>query len=127
MREKLAAMAIFAALFGACGSASAMSTPEQALVHCRVVGGGKLPPGLGGEQAICAALKQAVVADLLHGAPTIEVRVVSASLLAATVTTADGRILPELRMATMDRLLTKAAIRRFARAIADELVKAGRS
>jgi hypothetical protein len=102
-----------------------MKTMSGDAARCHVVGGGKLPPGLGGEQAICAAVAEAVAAEAPHKASSVEVRVLSSSSLAATIRTADGRILPEQRMATMDRMLTKGAIQRFARAIAAELAKAG--
>lgn len=92
---------------------------------CRVVGGNKLPAGSGGEQGVCAAVEQAVAAEAPQTGASIEVRVLSASSLAATITTADGRTLPEQRMATMDRTLTEASIQRFARTIAAELAKAG--
>ena len=125
MREKWAAIAIAASLANASGGACAMSPPQQRETGCRVVGGAKLPAGLGGEQGICAAIAEAVAAEAPRKPASIEVRVLSASALAARIRTADGRDLPEQRMATMDRTLTKASIQRFAKAIAGQLAKSG--
>jgi len=123
MREKLAAIAIAAIL--ASGSACAMSAPEHDPARCSVVGGDKLPAGSGGEQALCATIEEAIAAEAPRRAASIEVRVLSASSLTATIRTADGRTLPEQRMAIMDRTLTKGSIKRFAKAIAAELAKTG--
>jgi hypothetical protein len=108
----------------ASGSACAMKSSSSEPPRCRVVGGDKLPAGAGGEQAVCAAIEGAVAAEAPGSAANIEVRVISASSLAATIRTADGRTLPEQRMATMDRSLTESSIQRFARAIAAEVAKA---
>jgi hypothetical protein len=49
--------------------------------------------------------------------------VLSPSMLAATVTTANGETLPEQKFASSDRALSKAAFERFARAIAAALAE----
>ena len=46
-------------------------------------------------------------------------------MLVATLTTADGRKLPEQKYIVMDREFTRTAFQRFAEAIAAELGKAG--
>jgi hypothetical protein len=51
--------------------------------------------------------------------------VLGAAALAATLTTADGKRLPEQRFAVSDRNLTKSSFDRFARALAEEAAKAG--
>ena len=55
---------------------------------------------------------------------SVEVRVLGSSSLAATLTTADGRKLPEQRFASSDRDLTKTSFERFAKALAGEAGKA---
>jgi len=102
-----------------------MKTVSSEPARCRVVGGDRLPAGSGGEQALCVAVEEAIATEAPGKAASIEVRVLSTSSLAATITTADGRTLPEQRMAIMDRTLTKASIQRFAKAIAAELAKTG--
>jgi len=108
------------------GSAYAMKMSSSEPARCRVVGGDKLPAGAGGEQAVCSAIERAVAAEAPGNSASIEVRVISAYSLAATIRTADGRTLPEQRMATMDRTLTKSSIQRFAQAIAAELAATSR-
>jgi hypothetical protein len=55
---------------------------------------------------------------------SVEVKVLGRSALAATVTTADGSILPEQKMASSDRSLTRGSIERFARALAGAVAQA---
>jgi hypothetical protein len=117
----LAAIIACAACASAC--APAMSAP-QASGPCRVVGGEKLPNGAGAT-AICAAIERAMASR----APTVrysaEVRVLSKAALSATIV-ANGRTLPEQQFAVSDRDLNPGAIERFAQALADEVVKAGK-
>jgi len=125
MRRTMVTLVLSVAIASVSGSACAMKTVSSEPARCRVVGGDKLPAGAGGEQALCAAVEAAVAAEAPRTAASIEVRVLSASSLAATIKTANGRTLPEQRMAIMDRALTKASIERFAKAIAAELAKTG--
>lgn len=90
---------------------------------CRVNGAAKLPADSGGADALCAAIEQAVSAA--SPGARVEVQVLSPYSLAATIRTADGRVLPEQKMAVSDRKLTKGSIERFARAIGAALVQAG--
>ena len=105
------------------GNACAMSAPHHP--HCRVTDGDKLPAGSGGPDALCAAIEQAVKDRAPNAAFSAEVTVLSSSMLAATLT-ADGRKLPEQKFAIMDRQLDHSSFERFARALADQLVKAQR-
>ena len=126
MRERITAIGIAAAIAAASGNACAMSTPEQERVGCRVVGGDKLPADAGGADALCRAIEQAVSARVSDLRYSVDVRVLSASALAATIRIGNRPALPEQRMATMDRTLSKASIERFAQAIATETAKAAR-
>jgi hypothetical protein len=123
MREKLATIALAMALTAASSGACAMSAPQLEASRCRVVGGDKLPRETGGADALCRAIKEAVAARAPKLQYSAAVRVLSTSSLAATVKFADGRTLPEQRMATMDRALTKASIERFAQALASEMAE----
>jgi hypothetical protein len=95
-----------------------MNSPSAKAATCRVIDGAKLPAASGGADALCAAIKQAAGAAF-----SVEVRVLSKSSLAATVTTADGRRLPEQRLAVSDSTLTKGSFERFARNLAAEVAR----
>lgn len=98
------------------------STPQ--LVDCRIVGGDSLPADSGGSDALCAAIREAA-AEQAPGRPfSVVVTVKGPSMLAATVTTADGTRLPEQKMAVSDRQLTRGSLERFARALAGEVARA---
>jgi hypothetical protein len=107
----------------AAGSACAMSSPTPP-VDCRVVGGGKLPAETGGADAVCKAISLAAGKVAPGRRFSVEVKVLGRSALAATVTTADGSILPEQKMASSDRSLTRGSIERFARALAGAVAQA---
>jgi hypothetical protein len=97
-----------------------MGSPDSQSPRCRVVDGGKLPAESGGANALCAAIERAASARAPGVAFTAEVRVVSSSRLAATLTR-DGRKLPEQNFASMDRELSSSSLERFAAALADQL------
>lgn len=92
---------------------------------CRVVDAGKLPAEVGGADGLCSAIARAIEARAPGLEYAVEVRVISASRLSATLVTGDGRRLPEKNFAIMDRNLNAASIQRFAEAIAGQLVEAG--
>jgi len=102
-----------------------MSSANGRSPHCRVVDGSKLPAESGGAVALCAAIERAVSAKAPGVAFTAEVRVLSSSSLAATLTM-EGSKLPEQRFASMDRDLTASSFERFAEALADQLAKVRR-
>jgi hypothetical protein len=103
------------------GNACAMGQPRPELTQCTVVGADKLPAEVGGEQAICSAIRAASREKAPGADYRVEVEVVSASALAARVTLKDGRTLPEQKMAVSDRQLNPGSIERFAAGIADAL------
>ena len=123
MRRNIAAVVLAASLAFASQSACAMNSPAPAAGECRVIGEGKLPPEIGGADALCAVIRQAVSASAPGVAFTLDVKVLSDSMLAATVTTADGRKLPEMRHAVMDRTLTRSSVERFGRALGAQLAQ----
>ena len=84
-----------------------------------------MPADVGGPDAICAAIQAAAQKEAPGASFSVEVRVLSASSLAAIVRLADGRTLPEQKMAVSDRQLGRGSIDRFAAAIAAEIGRAG--
>lgn len=95
--------------------------------HCQVVGGDKLPAETGGPRQICAAIEAAVASRAPREGYSIELRVLSDHMLAARVRMADGRWLPEQKMAVSDRKLNRRSIDRFAIAIAEAIDRASGS
>lgn len=106
------------------GSACAMNPPSHQQIDCRVIGGEKLLTEIGGPDALCAAIARAAVSADPSRRFSVEVRVLSSSSLAATLTTADGTTLPEQRFAISDRNLSKGSLDRFAQSLVDEVSRA---
>lgn len=126
MRERMALAAIAAAIGCVSGSACAMNSSEtQSAPSCRVIDGNRLPAASGGADALCREIAAATASAAPGVRYTVEIRVLPKARLSATVTTADGRTLPELGIASMDKPLTASSFRRFAESIASELAKAG--
>jgi hypothetical protein len=124
MREPMAFVAIAAAIGCVSGSACAMNSSErQPAPSCQVIG--KLPAASGGADSLCREIAAATAEAAPGVRYTIEIRVLPRDRLSATVTTADGRQLPELGIASMDKPLTASSFKRFAASIATELAKAG--
>jgi hypothetical protein len=107
------------ALAAAPTSACAMTAPTAHPSPCQVVDGAKLPTASGGADEVCRALERALAARPSAPRFTVRVRVEPRSVLTADVTLADGRTLPELHMAEMDRPITKDTLDRFGQAIVD--------
>ena len=102
-----------------------MSSPDHQSPHCRVVDGAKLPAESGGADALCAAIERAISSRAPGVAFSAEIRVLSSSRLAATLTR-DGRTLPEQNFASMDRDLTASSFDRFAETLANQVATRGR-
>lgn len=124
MRRTLATFILVLAAAGIPAGAGAMSPPAQG--HCRVLGAEKLPAAAGGAQAICTAIERAVAAQAPGTRFSAEVKVVTPSMLAATLVV-NGRALPEQKFAVMDRALGETSIRRFANALAAVVAKAAKA
>lgn len=119
MGKLMTALAFTAAVWAG-GSACAMKPQSNTEVRCSVVGADQLPAELGAE-AVCRAIREAAAAA--PGA-SITVQVLSPHVLAATATTADGRMLSEQRVATSDRTLHPGSVRMLADALAQQLAEA---
>lgn len=101
-----------------------MNSPSPQLIACSVVGGDKLPTETGGSEAVCAAIRDAAAAEVPTKTFSVEVRVLGRSSLTATLTTADGKVLPEQNFAVSDQNLTKGSLERFAKALVGEVARA---
>lgn len=123
MSGKLAYITALMMVASLTGSACAMNSPSSQLVDCRVVDGDRLPAETGGPEALCAAIKRAATAEAPARKFSVEVRVLGSSSLAATLTTADGTVLPEQKFAISDRRLTKGSLERFAKALVGEVAR----
>ncbi len=124
MRSRLTASIIALALASASGSACGMTNDVTQPERCRVIGGDKLPAEIGGAAGICAAIERAAAADAPGADFSVEVRVLRPYMLAATVTMANGRVLPERKMAISDSKLRQSSVDRFAKTLAEEIAKA---
>ncbi len=101
-----------------------MNASSKSMVECRVVGGDKLPADSGGSEAFCAAFERAAAAQLPNTRLKVEVQVRGPSMLTATLTTADGKTLPEQTFSISDRALTKGSLERFANGLVGEVARA---
>jgi len=119
MRERLCRAVAAIALAASAQSACAMSAPSASAPNCTVTGAEKLPPQSGGADALCGAIKEAVAAKIPGVGFTAAVNVVSDWKMSATVTTADGRRLPEQNHVVMDAKLSRTNFERFASALAE--------
>jgi hypothetical protein len=124
MRGRYLGWILAVAAAGAPASAGAMSAPQG---RCHVVNGEKLPAEAGDEAAVCAAFEKAI-ADQAPKAryDKIEIEVFSKAGLGAKVLR-DGRELAAQRFSIMDKNLNSESIRRFARSLASEVAKTGKS
>jgi hypothetical protein len=121
MREKLCYAVAAIALAASAQAACAMSAPSSSAAKCNVVGGEKLPPQSGGRDALCAAIEKAVSEKVPGVGFTADVTVFSDWKLGATITTADGRHLPEQRHVILDAKLNRQSFEQFANSLAAKL------
>lgn len=100
------------------GGGCAGGHPEVTTSNCRISGADKLPDDVGGAKVLCEVFRESAREQAPHASFTVDVRVVSRSMMAAVVTLKDGRTLPEQNIAVSDGALKRSAIKRFADAIA---------
>ena len=101
-----------------------MNLPTRQVTDCRVLGGEKLPADSGGSAALCAAIERAAASEAPGRRFSVEVRVLGQSSMAATLTTADGRTLPEQKFQISDRGITRGSLERFAKTLVGEVARA---
>lgn len=100
------------------GSACAMNSSNTQIVGCHVIGGSLLPADSGGPDGLCKAIREAAADQAPGRRFAVEVQVLGRSMIAATVTKADGTKLPEQKMAVSDSELNRSSLERFASALA---------
>lgn len=122
MSNGLLASILLLAASMAPASASAMSGSAS---PCHLVGAEKLPREVGGGEAVCRAIEQAIAAQAPNSKYRVHVEVLSKASVKATVEL-NGRRLPEQRISVMDRDLNLRSIERFAKKLAEEAAKAAR-
>jgi hypothetical protein len=120
----MAATVFAMALASASGSACGMTSSNAQSDRCQVIGGDKLPAETGGAGQICASIEAAAAARAPGVGYSVAVTVVSDYMLAARVRMADGKSLPEQKLAVSDRKLNRRAIDRFADAIGEAIGRA---
>lgn len=111
----------------ASGSACAMSPTSSQQLRCVVQGEEKLPPELGGADAVCSAIERASAPVLQRSGanPSVSVNVqVLSAFAASAVVTVGAERLPEQRVDISDRPLNARTIDMLARAVAAQLSKA---
>lgn len=118
MRRGLVPMIVGLATLSIAGSGCAMNSPNKQLVDCHVVGSGLLPADAGGADGLCKAIRDAAADQAPGKRFAVEVRVLGRSMIAATITKADGTKLPEQKMAVSDSELNRSSLERFASALA---------
>ena len=119
MRSGVVAMMLLAGSGAVGGSALAMNRLAD---HpwCKVNDAQKLPADVGGAEAVCAAVAKAV--GVRSPKPhAITLNIVSPYLISATVTMADGRRLPAIKVGRSDRKLGRRAIQMLADSIAAQV------
>ena len=114
------------ALAVAASSASGVTAPSVPAQRCVVQNDKRLPAGSGGGAVLCAAIEQAAIARGLGETYTVRVVVGPRSLLTAEVTLLDGRTLPPVSMAKMDRPIGRSTLERFGDAVANHIAGASR-
>jgi hypothetical protein len=123
MRHGISSLVTFTLATFAGGSACAMTGSAVERPSCTVLGGDKLPVEVGGPAGICNAVSEALAKEANGIAVIVRVQVLSNSRLKADIER-DGIALPAQNFAVSDRQLSKGSVERFARAIAQAVVKA---
>jgi hypothetical protein len=106
-------------------SAGAMSAPGKSAHLCRVIGGEKWLAGAGGPDALCGEIRRAMAAAIPGQAYDVQVRLLSPSRAAATLTV-NGHALSGQHFAIMDSDFTGPSLREFAQSLANAAKAGGR-
>ncbi len=89
--------------------------------RCQVAGAERLPAEVGGVDALCAAFARAM--QPVSPKPSVKVEVESRFLLSVTVTLANGRRLPVIKLGSSDRPLGPQAIQMLADSVAKRVTR----
>jgi hypothetical protein len=121
MRRSVVLFALSAGLVSGPGAACAMTAKPAAEPRCEVADAAKLPAGIGGADALCAAIRKAAAERGVAAGFSVQVRVESPYRISATARSADGRTFPEVNAASSDRPLSPRSFRMLGEAIAAQL------
>jgi hypothetical protein len=121
LQGKLIAILAIAAACSIGGNACAMNRPADN-APCRISGADKLSAELGGAEAWCAAIRQAL-APVSPKPAAIDVQVLTPHLASATVTLADGSTLPAVKVGRSDRPLGRGSMQMLANSIAAQVAE----
>jgi len=124
--ERFAATLLAVALGVSASGVCAMSAPASEKARCTVIGGDKLPAEIGGAEALCTIIRNALAKQAPNVRVSVEVRVLRPSMFAA-ILVVEGRTLPEQKFAVMDRNLNTRSIERFAQSVATKVAEAAAS
>lgn len=91
---------------------------------CRVIEESKLPAAIAPD-ALCSEIERAIAMNAPSVRHSVEIRVLSRSRLAATLTV-EGRMLPVQNFAVMDANLGEASVKRFAASLAALVAEAAK-
>ena len=110
------------ALIGA--TACAMTPPSSSGIDCTLVGSDKLPASAGPADTICNRIRSIVAANAPASGVSLTVQVHTSYFISAAATLADGRTLPEQKVAISDAELNQGAVEMLAQGLARQIREA---
>jgi len=110
------------ALIGA--TACAMTPPSTTSIDCTLVGADKLPASAGPADTLCNRIRSAIAASAPASGVSVTVQVHTSHFISAAATLADGRTLPEQKVATSDADLNERAVEMLANGLARQIREA---
>jgi hypothetical protein len=121
---RIARLIVFgaAALIGA--SACAMSPRPTTGIDCTLVGADKLPVSAGSAETLCNRIRSIVAANAPASGVSLTVQVHTRYFMSAAATLADGRTLPEQKVAVSDAELNERAVEMLANGLANQIADA---
>ena len=110
------------ALIGA--TACAMTPPSATSIDCTLVGADKLPASAGPSDTLCNRIRSAIASSAPASGVSVTVQVHTSHFISAAATLADGRTLPEQKVATSDADLNERAVEMLANGLARQIREA---
>jgi hypothetical protein len=110
------------ALIGA--TACAMTPPSATSIDCTLVGADKLPASAGPSDTLCNRIRSAIASSAPASGVSVTVQVHTSHFISAAATLADGRTLPEQKVATSDAELNERAVEMLANGLARQIREA---
>jgi len=110
------------ALIGA--TACAMTPPSSTGIDCTLVGADKLPAAAGPADTLCNRIRSIVVANSPASGVSLTIQVHTSYFISGAATLADGRTLPEQKVAISDAELNAKAVEMLANGLARQIREA---